>query len=378
MEMLNEKVIQLLDGLRSESRLRQLSHEAAISFSHNDYLGLASHPEIRDAGIKALENGAAGSRGSRLLGGNTPAHESVEAALAEFFAAPAALFFSSGYLANLAAVTALAPLVDTIVSDELNHASLIDAIRLSHKPKRVYAHGRWVPQDTDGTTLLVTESLFSMDGDVIDWQELWRPRQWQNHWTLVDEAHAAGIFTEQGRGVTEQSRRWDRLCVTVTLGKAFGVGGAALLCSESCKQWVINSARSFIYTTAPPPVVAAMVEASLGVMKREGEARRQELWRRAEKTRATLEKGLPQSVFRVVAGEWNRKSPVLPVLTPGNDSALRLSQNMREFGFEVKAIRYPTVASGTERLRLSLNLGVSDEQTEAMVEKLVKLWTAYL
>ena len=181
----------------------------------------------------------------------------------------------------------------------------------------------------------------------------------------------------QGKGVSEGVRDFERLAITVTLGKAFGVGGAVVLCSQPFREWLINSARSFIYTTAPPPVIAKMVSASVRVMKREGEGLRQKLWKRAEQVREELERGLPPSAFGHALGSWNRRSPILPVRVPGNDNALRISQNMREFGFEIGAIRYPTVARGSERLRLTLNLGVTDDHTETMVEKLVERWTAY-
>lgn len=376
MELLDQKIERLLRELSAKGQRRELTRPKGIDFSHNDYLGLSGHPEIVAEGKRYLELGSAGARGSRLLGGNTEAHEACEAELAQFFEAPAALFFSSGYLANLAAVTALAPLVDAIHSDALNHASLIDGVRLSGRPKQIYPHNDLKFADDASRSLIITESLFSMDGDTMDWDRL-RGLQDRDAWLLVDEAHAAGVFTDEGRGLSAQGRRWDRLCVTVTLGKAFGVGGAALLCSLPVKEWIVNQARSFIYTTAAPPVVPAMVRASLRVMKAEGATRRQALWRRVEATRAELETRLPERAIVPRKGLWNRRSMVIPVHTPGNDNALRLSQNMRESGFEVRAIRYPTVALGTERLRLSLTLCPTETETAAMVEKLVNLWTAY-
>jgi len=373
---IQEKMVQSLEKLKAESAWRELRQDAPVSFSHNDYLGLSRHPRLKEAAQAALPDFSAGSRGSRLLGGNLSQHEAAEAALAEFFGAPAALLFSSGYLANLAAITSLAPFVEGIESDELNHASLIDGIRLSGRPKNIYPHRKPVARSGDGPRLWVSESLFSMDGDLLDWSAL-KGAMAKSDWALIDEAHAAGIFKEEGTGLTGNDRDMSRTVVTITLGKAFGVGGAVLLGPKSFKDWVINSGRSFIYTTAPPPWLAALLLESVNVLREEGTTLRERLWKRTEWVRSELYRNLPEGVLVDAKGVWERRSPVLALRVAGNDNALRISQNMREFGIEVRAIRYPTVARGAERLRLSLNLCATDSETEGLVEKLVESWTAF-
>ncbi len=370
-----EKIREGLEGLRTQAALRELRLDAPVSFSHNDYLGLSRHPRLAERLKRIAGELPAGSGGSRLLGGHHPSHERAETALARYFDAPAALFFSSGYLANLAAVTALAPLTDGIVSDALNHASLIDGIRLSGQRKSIYPHLKPCRGGDDGTRLWVTESLFSMDGNLVD-QAALKAAMAPNDFLLVDEAHAAGVFCEDGRGLTAP-RDYARTVVTVTLGKAFGVSGAVLLCAPEVKRWIVNSARSFIYTTSPSPWTAELAAESVAVLEDEGLALRQRLWRRVETTRARLAAQLPVGVYVPTQGLWESRSPVIPLHGPGNDNALRLSAYMREFGVEVRAIRYPTVARGAERLRLSLSLRASDEEMEHLIDTLVKAeWKA--
>jgi 8-amino-7-oxononanoate synthase len=367
-----------LTQLERNQLYRRLSVTEGISFLHNDYLGLSSHPQIREAGRKALEAERAGSRGSRLLGGNSHESEALEREIANFFQSPEAVFFSTGYLANLSAVQALSEVVDLIVSDEKNHASLIDGIRLSRKPRRIQRHQQWdLTEDLRRQScLFVTESLFSMDGDVSEVAWLDRATESGDHFLLVDEAHAAGVFEEEGRGRFLSSRRdWSRTAVTVTFGKAFGVAGAAVLCSPELKEWIVNRARTFIYTTAPSPVVGAMVRASLQVAREES-WRRRELWDRAREVRAMFQReGLPGYETERPGSE--PRSPILPVWVRGEERALRFCENMRESGFELKAIRYPTVARGTERIRISLSLEVTREVTQSMAKEVVKRWKGF-
>ncbi len=366
-----------LDSLKADFRHRELRIEHEPSFSHNDYLGLASHPRIRQAAIRCLERGQSGSRGSRLLGGHSKDFEQVEAEIARFFNCPSALFFSTGYLANLSAVQALASLSDVIVSDERIHASLIDGIRLSGVEKKIVEHQKWldwVPQASK-KSLLISESLFSMDGDCVDAAALRAAWEKSEGFLLLDEAHAAGVFAESGRGLSEDWRDWSRMAVVVTFGKAFGVSGGAVLCSQPVRDWILNTARSFIYTTAAPPVVPAMVRASMDVLTQEGRERRESLWKRAQNTRAFLRAaGVPIGLENE---PWDRFSPIIPVFLPGNDRALRFSETMRNSGFDLRAIRYPTVAPGSERVRISLSLTVSEEQTCRLAEEVVRQWKAF-
>lgn len=358
-----------LEGLRRTHRYRELFDCPAESFVNNDYLGLASHASLRTAALAAAEAGPYGSRGSRLLGGNHPRFASAERAIAAFFEAPSATFFSSGYLANLAAVTALGTVADEILSDEKNHASLIDGIQLTKRPKRIVPHGRWSEVTATGAPLLVTEGLFSMDGDFADWSGLTQVLERTDGFLLVDEAHSAGVFPEDGRGFARRHFSWDRMALVVTFGKAFGVGGAAVIGSARVRELLINTARSFIFSTAASPLVPAMVEASLTLVG-ESTPLRQELWGRAEKARAELGISAP--------GEWGPRSPILPWPVPGEERALAFANAMRSRGYDVRAVRYPTVAKGDERIRLSLNLGASRATTQHMVEELKRVWHTFL
>lgn len=375
-----------LESLKRESRHRLLFRHDPLSFSSNDYLGLSRHPEIVEAGKEALARFGAGSGGSRLLGGHSEMFEEAEERIARAFGAPTSLFFSTGYLANVALLQALGAASDRIFSDELNHASLIDGARLSGAPKRIVSHCQWSrigSAELLGRPLLVTESLFSMDGDLVpraDIEAVWRAAR--GSFLVVDEAHAAGVIGESGRGLFGDSgwseEEWDRGARVITFGKAFGAAGAAVLCSPTTKDWLVNSARGFIYTTAPSPGLVAMavkgMELALAATHR-----REELWARATRVREILGraqaawgKPLPEAV-----GPWGKRSPVVPFRIPGNGNVLRFCQNMGQLGLGLRAIRYPTVPVGTERLRLSLTLGVSREETERMAEEVVRQWTAF-
>jgi len=371
---------QRLDSIRQSGLYRELSRPTGLSFIHNDYLALSTHPEILEAGHRALRDFGSGSRGSRLLGGNSAAFEDVEAKIADFFGSPAALFFSSGYLANLAVIQVLGGLVDEIVSDDRNHASLIDAIRLSGRPKKIVPHARWnelTGAREQNRRLLVTESLFSMDGDPVDAETILPVWQRTDSFLVVDEAHAAGVFPENGRGLVAPSiKEWSRVAVNVTFGKAFGVSGAAVLCSRELKELIVNQGRSFIYTTATSPVVVTMVGTALDVVDKES-WRRVELWQRAEKVREILNAVNKPPVGKGSTSAWINRSPIIPFFVTGEDRALRFCQNMRESGLELRAIRYPTVSRGSERVRVSLNLGVSRENTEFMARELVRRWMEF-
>ncbi len=362
--------------LKRQAQWRELSLSGAVSFSHNDYLGLADHPQIREQAIGCLRDFPAGSRGSRLLGGHREEHALLEEKIARFFQSPEALFFSTGYLANLGLVQALGALADHVFSDEENHASLVDAIRLTKKPRSIFPHGQWPLQASlpAGHLLFVAESLYSMSGSFCEAASAQAAVQSGSNFLVLDEAHAAGVFGETGRGLSSDWRDWKSMAVLVTFGKAFGVAGGAVLCSKKIKDLLINSARAFIYTTAPPPLLVALVSASIDVMEAEGSDRRKELWRRSEWVARTLgEAGLPASDGNQ-EGPW---SPIVALRVPGNDRALRLSQTMRNLGWDLRAIRYPTVAKGSERLRISVNLQVSWEATQKMVLELVEQWKAF-
>jgi 8-amino-7-oxononanoate synthase len=364
-----------LAELKKSGLHRSLARWDGISFAHNDYLGLSTHPAILEAGKKALTDFGAGSRGSRLLGGNLSLHEATEDKIAAFFGSPAAVLFSTGYMANIAAVTALGEIAETLVCDEKIHASLIDGVRLSGKRKWICPHDRWdlVPEEYQNEkTLFIAESLYSMDGDVVDWESLDRLQRKSGAFLLLDEAHAAGVFSEGGKGISAGSRDWDRMAMVVTFGKAFGVSGGCILGSTLLREWIVNRARPFIYTTAPSPVVSAMIGEAVTVVER-SDGLREELWKRSELTRNILSQVAPSLVEK--KSRWSHLSPVIPLIIQGEDRALRFAQSMRESGVDLRAIRYPTVPRGEERIRLSIHLGVSERDTVRMANEVVKRWT---
>jgi 8-amino-7-oxononanoate synthase len=268
----------------------------------------------------------------------------------------------------------LSEFCEEVISDEYNHASLIDGIRLSTKPKKILPHNTWKNwEPSHKPTLLVSESLYSMDGDTVD-PVLFEKISAQD-FLLLDESHAAGVMADAGRGLSEGSRNWDRMAVIVTFGKAFGVSGGALLAHSRIKETIINAGRSFIYSTAPSPILIPYLQESLRLMTREGEALRAELWGRAVKLRKLLSS---ENISPFPPSLWDQRSPIIPILIPGNDNALRIAEGMRKFGYEVKPIRYPTVPLGKERIRFSLSLSVSWEQAEKAMRHLIRLCKEYL
>lgn len=374
--MIDRRIHAKLQDLEQRHLYRKLQLGAGVSFVDNDYLGLATHPRLLEAGKRALDLYGAGSKGSRLLGGHSRLFEKVEETVAEFFGAPAALLFSTGYLANMAAVGALSEVCDTIHSDEKNHASLIDAIRLSRLPKTIVPHLAWDHAVSESGGLFVSESLFSMDGDLAPLATMLETVRAHDGFALVDEAHAAGVFGEQGEGLLPRSTDWHSVAKVVTFGKAFGIGGAAICGSRRFIDFVLNRARPFVFTTAPPPVVVGMIGEAVEVV-------REESWRRVElRERARWVRGcwkdLPGQPLPEPKSELEWESPIIPFRVSGADRVLRFCENVRESGLELKAIRSPTVAEGEERLRVSLNLRISRDNTETMARTLGSLWTEFL
>jgi 8-amino-7-oxononanoate synthase len=364
------RVRERLQALR-ESRLeRSLRPPSGIDFSSNDYLGLANHPSVIQAVVDAVEQEGVGSTGSRLLRGDRESFAALERRFAAFKGAERALYFSSGYLANLAVLTTFAEGGDVILSDSRNHASLIDAGRLSSARRIVFPHkdagaleqllGR---PPSSGQTFVVTESLFSMDGDVpplAEYADLCR----QNGATLVvDEAHAVGIYGTRGSGLLEELGIDAASCVSInTAGKALGVSGAFVAGPAWAIDYLIQRARPFIFSTAAPPALAAAIGASLDVVGAEPD-RRTRLMDRVKRLRTTMAaSGLPvPAAF----------SQIIPVVIGENERALDAAAALQAQGFDVRAIRPPSVAPGTARLRISVNVALTDEAIDAFVPALV-------
>lgn len=358
-----ERFKKRLKAIEERKERRTFPVPSGLSFYHNDYLGLSHDERLVSAGQRALAHLGAGSKGSRLLGGHGLIFEEAEAAVAEFFRAPSALLFSTGYMANVACMVAVADVCGRILSDEFNHASLIDGIRLSGISKVIVAHNQWQTVGGNADDCVVSEGLFSMEGDFVNFQDF----QSRRGLYVLDEAHLAGVFFEKGAGFEVD---WDRGVKVVTFGKGFGVSGACVLSSPSFREYLINTSRPFIFSTAPPPVVPAMVLESLAVVQKES-WRREALWARSQMVRKIL------APLIGTAGGYEQYSPIISVRIPGADRALRFCESMRKIGVDLRAIRYPTVRVGEERVRISLGLAVSEENTRLMAEEFVKLWKAF-
>jgi 8-amino-7-oxononanoate synthase len=328
------------DGLR-----RVLRPPTDIDLSSNDYLGLSQHPLLKERLAAAVREWGVGSTGSRLLRGDRACFADVEARFAEFKRTERALYFSSGYLANLAVLTTFPQAEDVVYSDALNHASLIDGVRLSRARREVYPHGT-VPEAAG--QFVVTESLFSMDGDIPPLRRL--AEGGAN--LIVDEAHAVGIFGAGGSGLLEETGAQPFLSINPA-GKALGVAGAFVCGPAWAIEYMVQRARPFIFSTAPPPAVAAAIDASLDVLAAEPE-RRVRVRHLARYLRARL--AMPES-----------DSPIIPVMIGGNDRAVAVAEQLQRGGFDVRAIRPPTVAAGTARLRISVNYNL----TEAILDRFV-------
>jgi len=328
-----------------------IDDKPVLCLCSNNYLGLASHPAIAAAAEGSLRTDGVGAAASRLITGTMDAHREAERAFADFLGAPAAALFSTGYAANVGTIQALVGPGDVVFSDALNHASLIDGCRLSRAEIHVYAHRS--PDDLASQleqhrakgrrALVVTDSLFSMDGVIAPLVEIARLAHAFDAGLLVDEAHALGVLGPNGRGVAAATGVEPDVVVG-TLGKSFGVAGAFVAASEPTVALIRNRARSFVYSTAPPPMLARAAIAALGLVH-DAEDARHTLLNHA----ATLRSGLRDLGFDVPDGE----TQILPVLIGENDRTMRLSAELLDRGVFVQGIRPPTVARGTARLRLT-------------------------
>lgn len=337
-------------------------HREVLCLCSNNYLGLAGHPRLRDAAIGAFDAEGIGAAGSRQISGNMNLHRSAEQAFARFFGQDAALLFSSGYACNVGTVQALARRGDVIFSDRLNHASLIDGARLSGATIVVYEHA-----DADDLerklrehrgraegALIVTESLFSMDGDVAPLSALARLSKAHEAALVVDEAHAVGVFGPAGRGLCAELGVEPDV-ITAALGKAFGSQGAVVVGASPTVELIANRARSFVFSTAPWPASGAVALASLSLVVEADHAR--------DRLRAhwrNLRVGLSDLGYHVIEGD----SPIIPVLAGAPEAAMALSQALFERGVFVHGVRPPTVPAGTSRLRIVPSAAHSESDVE--------------
>ena len=350
-----------------------------LNFSSNDYLGLAGHPALKAAAVEAIGKFGAGSGASRLICGSLAPFHELEDALAAFKKTAAALTFSTGYAAALGAITSLVGKNDILILDKLAHASMVDAAKLSGAKLRVFAHNdlndledklKWAAAESCRSSpvtrhlLIVTESIFSMDGDAAPLREMVALKEKYGAWLMVDEAHATGVVGGQGRGLADELGVSSRIEIQMgTLGKALGASGGFICGSRALIDYLVNRARSFVFSTAPVPAAAAAAKAGIDLIQStEGEARRKILWQRVKAVHASriTDHALPNSA-------------IIPLMIGKEAQAVSVAARLREQGIFVPAIRYPTVARGAARLRITLTASHSANDVAALVRALEKI-----
>ena len=341
-----------------------------LSFCSNDYLGLANHPEVIAALRRGAEQWGVGSGAAHLVSGHSAAHEALEVELAELTQRPRALLFSTGYMANLGVISALAGRGDTVMEDRLNHASLLDGALLSRATLRRYPHGDAAALGRiavdDPPRLIASDGVFSMDGDLAPVPDLARIAQETGAWLLVDDAHGLGVLGREGRGTLDHLGV-DALDVPIlmgTLGKAFGTFGAFVAGSSELIETLIQRARSYIYTTAPPPAMAEAARAGLAIARRDG-------WRR-ERLRALIDR-LRTGAAQLGLPLADSSTPIQPLMAGSTEQALAWSGTLEAAGILVTPIRPPTVPEGTARLRITLSAAHSGTDVDRLLDALAAL-----
>ncbi len=352
-----------------------------LSFSSNDYLGLANHPEIAAAARAAAGRCGVGAGAAHLLTGHHRLHHELESELAAFVGLPSALLFSTGYMASLGVIPALLDRHGEVFEDRLNHASLVDGAVLSRARLTRYPHldldwlDRKLGESEAPVKLIATDTVFSMDGDLAPLPELLDLAEKHDAWLYADDAHGFGVLGEAGQGALahfsllprEGKGSPSRLIYLATLGKAAGVAGAFIAGSRELVEWLVNRARTYIYTTAQPPLLAAATSASLSLIAADA-------WRRQRlgELVARLKAGAADLPWPLMASA----TPIQPLLVGGNLEALRLADGLRERGILIPAIRPPTVPQGEARLRVSLSAAHTPEDVDALLAALRELAAA--
>lgn len=350
-----------LDSLKAQGRYRSLALPDGIDLTSNDYLGMAAHPALRGVAIDALEGGIdLGAAGSRLLRGHTWAHESLEAYAAEYFGAERALYFSSGFQANLALFTSLAR-HDAVIYDSLIHASVRDglqagcarAVKFAHNDLNDLEEKIRLVRDQAQSVFIAVESVYSMDGDGAPLAEMMALARRFDAVMIVDEAHASGIYGARGRGLCReiiQAQGYENLITLHTCGKAIGVAGGLVCATAEVVDYLVNCARPFIYSTAPMPLQALLVQKSLEILDTEdGQARRERLFAVCARAKGLL--GGPGT-------------QIVPVILGGDERAVAVARALQDERFDVRAIRPPSVPEGTARLRVSLSSQLAPDDLE--------------
>jgi len=362
-----------LQGLARKDRLRTLSPRAGLDFSSNDYLGLAAARRLGDAVAASIERGTpVGATGSRLLRGNAPEHEALEADAAAFFGADRALFFGSGYIANFALLTALPQKGDLLVLDELAHASMHEGAQAGRAQFVLAAHNdvdavedaitRWRAGGT-GRVWIAVESLYSMDGDRAPMESLVALADRHEAFLVVDEAHATGVWGPDGRGLAAAFEGRDNIIALHTCGKALGASGALVTGPRILCDYLVNRCRPFIYATAPSPLMAVAAREALAILSDEPLRRVQLHERVALAGRQLAER----------CGVMPSGSQIQPFVIGEVRRTMAVAAALQARGFDIRGIRPPTVPEGTSRLRISLTLNVDEADISAMVVALVEV-----
>ena len=360
----------IIDGPQDAAML--IDGKRVMSYASNDYLGLANHPKVVEAAMRALKRYGLGAAASHMVSGHMRAHHELEEKLADYLGLPKALLFSSGFAANVGILTALAGRGDTIFADKLNHASLNDGALLSRATFKRYPHCDLVKleaQLTDtknsGRKLIVTDSVFSMDGDIAPLPDLLKLAEKYNALLVVDDAHGFGVLGYKGKGSLEHfNLKSERIVYMATLGKAAGGYGAFVAGHEDIVEWILQSARTYIFTTATPPAIAAAMLASLDVMQEDRE--------RLKHLRTMID-FFGDSLKLQFAKLPYSQTAIQPIIIGDNATTLAFAEALRERHMFVPAIRPPTVPLGTARLRVSISAAHSADDLFDLITALTDL-----
>jgi 8-amino-7-oxononanoate synthase len=360
-----------LRHLAERGRLRTLRQSAGIDFTSNDYLGLAASAELRDAAAAAIARGVpVGSGGSRLLRGNHPEHEALEAEAAATFGAETALYFGAGYSANLAIFSTLPQSGDLVIYDQLVHASVHDGLRRCRADRIGVRHNdvgaindaiaAWRAKGGIGRPWIATETIFSMDGDRPDLAQLMEVADQHDAIVVLDEAHATGAVGDNGRGLGALYEGRDNVITLHTCGKALGTSGGFVLGSRTIRDFLINRARPFIFATAPSPLIAAVTRAALDLVRTDP----------ARRARLAQLVDFAAKELRRCSGIASSGSHIQPIIVGADTAAVELAEHLQSCGFDVRAIRPPTVPEGTARLRIALTCNVDEAAITQLFEVL--------
>jgi 8-amino-7-oxononanoate synthase len=366
---LEERISQNLHEIRELGLERHLKVPHGIDLSSNDYLGLAKDERLKNAIIEAVRREGVGSTGSRLLRGERDCFAAVERQFAAWKNTGRALYFNSGYQANIGSLQAFLEVDDVVFSDEFNHASLIDGIRLSRVRKIIFRHldvqnleKQLRETVCEGQKFLVTESLFSMDGDIAPLDRYAAICRETNTNLIIDEAHAVGVYGEKGSGLIEEFGIENACFLSInTMGKALGTSGAFVAGSDLAIEYLIQKARSFIFSTAPVPAVTGAMKAAIEIAENEPERRMRLLH---------LSKFLREKLNENGVAVPRDNSQIVPVLIGESERSVKIAENLQAKKFDVRAIRPPTVPQNTSRLRVSLNADLTEEILEDFVAAL--------